>query len=434
MQAFILVTLATSTGLLAGATVTDHAYSQGQKTFSELALLSTLMSTIDEEWVGESETTDLVHGAAAGMVDALDRHSTFLNPEDYQKVREETDGMYFGIGIEIRLADEGARVTRVMPSSPAELADIRLQDIILSAEGQSLKGMPLNEITTLIRGSRGVPITLMLDRAGETLEKVVVRDRVLIPAVTASLFEPGLGYARIDEFQRRTGSDLKKAMVDMETQGQTALRGLVLDLRSNPGGLVDEAIAVADLFVSEGPILEVRGKDPNTAKRHLSTRSDDDRHMPLVILVDGSSASASEIVAGSLQALDRATLVGSTTYGKGSVQKLYELPDGSALKLTTARYYLPDGRAIEQDKGLEPDHIINTPSRLPPSWSQLRQQVESLDLDPATIDELKLGLDRVEDRQIKTYPIRIQAGGEMKERLVEDEQLRQALAIIRDAS
>jgi len=434
MQAFILVTLATSTGLLAGATVTDQAYGQGQSTYSHLSLVATVMRTIEEGWVGESEETLLIQGAASGMVGVLDPHSSFLNPQDYQKIREETDGIYFGIGIEVRPAQEGALVSGVVPSSPAELADIQVKDLIIMSDGLSLAGMSLDEIKVLIRGPRGTAISLILLRNGQELEKVVVRDRVVVPAVSAELFEPGLGYARIDEFQRRTGTDLKAAIATLEDQGNLPLRGLVLDLRSNPGGLVDEAIQVADLFLSEGHILEVRGKDPSTSETHLATASDEDLDIALVILVNGSSASASEIVAGSLQAHGRALLLGSNTFGKGSVQKLYELPDGSALKLTTARYFLPDGRSIEQDKGLQPDHIVESPSKLPMSWSRLREQFLQLDLDSDTLETLDSQLESIEKAHIRATPFRIRTGVDMAERLSEDAQLRTALRLIDEAS
>ncbi len=424
LQAFILVTLATSTGLLAGATVTDKAFGKGLSQNADFSLLTSVMTTIRDSWAGDTESSTLVYGAASGMVASLDKHSAFFDPEAYKKVREDTDGLYYGIGIEVRLANTGAKVTRVMPASPAESAGLQLEDIITEANGTPLQGISLDEITSLIRGPRGTSVTLTVRRKSEHLKIEVVRDQVRVPAVTAALFEPGIGYARIDEFQRRTATELRSSILMLEDEGNTPLHGLVLDLRGNPGGLVEEAIAVTDMFLMEGTILEVRGKDESLSERHEASKSNSDLDFPLVIMVNGTSASASEIVAGSLQAHGRAILIGSTTYGKGSVQKLYEFPDGSALKLTTARYYLPDGRAIEQNQGLLPDHVIKLPTRLPQSWLKLREAINGLTLDPTDRDSVISKLDTVEKRHIKARSVPIVDEDDISDRLNDDAQLK----------
>ena len=431
LQAFFLVSLASSTGLYAGTTLTRKAYLEGHQQYDDLSLLTSLMSTIDEHWVGDTEHQKLMHGAALGMTETLDPHSLFLDPDSYQKIRESTDGVYYGIGVEYRVVASGAWVTRIMPNSPAEKSDIRERDIITTVESSSLSGLNSTQINDLIRGPKGQGITLQIQRESELLTKKVVRDQVVIPAVQWELIEPGFGYAQIEEFQRRCAADLWDAVQDLEEQSRAPLRGMILDLRNNPGGLLEEAVAVSDLFLRNGLIVEVRGTTEQSNTLHTATLSDKELDFEVIVLVNGESASAAEIVAGSLQIHDRAQLVGTTTFGKGSVQKLFEFQDGSALKLTTARYFLPDGRSIEEDHGLTPDHIVATPTRIPPIWGTFRTQLESSEMNAEQRNQLLDLLNEVQSSSARAKPYPTQTSAPFAERLKEDQQLQTAVHLLR---
>jgi carboxyl-terminal processing protease len=345
-----------------------------QETYKNLEVFSNVLSIIQQNYVEEINVQDVIEGAIKGMLSSLDPHSSFMKPEDFKELQVETKGSFSGIGIEITIKDGILTVVSPIEGTPAFKKGIQAGDLIIKIEGESTKDMSLMEAVKKLRGVKGSEVTISIHREGwpELKDITMVRDVIPLHSVRAKTLEPGYGYVRITNFQTKTTTDLKKALEELTAAGDS--KGLVLDLRNNPGGLLDQSVKVADLFIDEGVIVSTKGrlKDQNmefTAHSRGKVYS-----LPMVVLVNGGSASASEIVAGALKDHKRALILGTQTFGKGSVQTIIPMNDGAGLRLTTARYYTPNGTSI-QAKGITPDIIVplepadnGTPEKSPPHF------------------------------------------------------------------
>lgn len=324
--------------------------------YRKLDIFARVLSYVENNYVDPVDEEKLVYGAIRGMLANLDPHTLFLAPEEYREMQADTSGEFGGLGIEIGARDDALVVVAPIDDTPAARAGIEPGDQLLAIDGESTKGMGVATAVRKLRGAPGTKATLRILRTGfaEPRDLVLLRDRVRVVSVESRLEPGGVGYVRIKSFQDRTDAHLARALEDLRKQRGGPLAGLVLDLRNNPGGLLDQAVRVADRFLTEGVIVTTQGRGPTQREEERAHPADTEDPYPLVILVNGGSASASEIVAGALQDHRRAVLLGTKTFGKGSVQTVIDLEDGSGLKLTVARYLTPSGRSIHE-KGIEPD-------------------------------------------------------------------------------
>jgi len=322
--------------------------------YKNLELLTEVLRQIEKNYVEPQDNRKLVQGAIKGMVQSLDPHSTFLSKEEHQELLSETKGSFSGIGIEITVKDNVLTVVSPIEGTPAYKAGIQAGDKIVKIDGKLAADMTLPEAVKSIRGEKGSKVTLTIMREGaeKPLEFTMTRDVIPIKSVRSTLLNPKIAYVRVSNFQSKTTSDLSAELEKIENGGK--LEGLILDLRNNPGGLLSQAIDVSDLFLESGVIVSTKGRESSQDMRATAHKKKTDRNYPMVVLVNGGSASAAEIVAGALQDNKRALILGTKTFGKGSVQTIIPLSDGSGLRLTTAMYYTPSGRSI-QASGIEPD-------------------------------------------------------------------------------
>ena len=329
-----------------------------EKTFPKIKLFSEALNEIQKKYVEEKDSKELIYGAIRGMMSTLDPHSTFLSPEDFRELEVETSGIFSGIGIEITLKDGILTVVSPIEGTPADKAGLLPGDKILQIEEKSTKNMALNEAVRLIRGQKGtkVNLTILHEGSKEPTKYSIVREVIPIKSVKSKMLEEGYGYVRISTFQEKTDEDLQTQLNKMEGN-KGGIKGLILDLRNDPGGLLNEAVKVADEFLESGLIVYTQGRIKEQNLKFYAHPNKFKHNYPLVVLVNEGSASASEIVAGALQDQKRAILLGTQTFGKGSVQTIIPLDDGAGIKLTTARYYTPNGRSI-QAKGITPDILI----------------------------------------------------------------------------
>ncbi|WP_093448322.1 S41 family peptidase [Thiomicrospira sp. ALE5] len=306
------------------------------------------------------ENEKMLENAIRGMLTNLDPHSDFLPKESFERVEESTRGEFGGLGMEVGMEDGAVRVVAPIDDTPAQRAGVRSGDIIIKLDDTSLQGMSLTEAVKMMRGEPGSKITLTVIRSGEAepIEFELTRAIIKVRSVRERLLESDLGYVRISQFQTRTGEDLNRAVRELEKENNGPLAGLVLDLRNNPGGVLSASVDVSNAFLNEGLIVYTEGRLQNSKMRFEAKRGDLMNGKPIVVLVNEGSASASEIVAGALQDHERALIVGRDTFGKGSVQSILPLNNGSAIKLTTALYFTPDGRSI-QASGIKPDIEID---------------------------------------------------------------------------
>ncbi|MED5433118.1 MAG: S41 family peptidase [Pseudomonadota bacterium] len=342
----------------------------------ELRAFAEVMERIRGAYIEQIDDRELLESAIRGMLYELDPHSSYLTPDQFDDLQVTTTGEFGGLGIEVTMEDGFVKVVTPVDDSPASKAGIQAGDLILKIDDTFVKGLSLGEAVELMRGEVGSEIELMVLSEGEENPRQLTlkRDKIQMHSVKSRLLEPGLGYVRISQFQNNTGSDTAKALKKLAAEG--ALKGLIMDLRNNPGGVLGGAVEVADLFLDEGLVVYTEGRQPGSRSEFKAKPGDQLAGVPLVVLVNGGSASASEIVAGALQDQHRAIVVGNRTFGKGSVQTVLPLSKDRALKLTTARYYTPNGRSI-QAEGIEPDISVDVVTRL-----EVRedQQVREADL------------------------------------------------------
>ena len=329
----------------------------------ELRAFAEVMERIRSAYIDEVDDRELLESAIRGMLYELDPHSSYLTPDQFDDLQVTTTGEFGGLGIEVTMEDGFVKVVTPVDGSPASKAGIQAGDLILKIDQTFVKGLTLGEAVELMRGEIGSEIELMVLSEGDEKPHQVTleRDKIQLHSVKSRILEPGLGYLRISQFQNNTGNDARKALDKLAKED--SLRGLVLDLRNNPGGVLGGAVEVADLFMDNGLIVYTQGREKSSRSDFNAKPGDRLNGMPMVVLVNGGSASASEIVAGALQDQGRAIVVGNRTFGKGSVQTVLPLSKDKALKLTTARYYTPDGRSI-QAEGIEPDIAVDVVTKL----------------------------------------------------------------------
>lgn len=344
--------------------------------YRKLNVFTRVLSYVENNYVDHVEGKRLIYGAIKGMMDSLDPHSVFMTPQQYRQIKAATEGEFGGIGIEVEIRDGWLTVVAPLEGTPAHRAGMRTGDQIRAINGKSTQGMGMMETVRAMRGPRGTRVRVTIHRAGlpKPLEMEMVRDIIKIVSVSSHVLAPGIGYLRLKSFQERADKQLQTALEQL--QKKQPLKGVVLDLRNNPGGLLDQAVLVADLFLDSGLIVRTRGQGGRFVDEEKAHSLGTLKSFPMVVLVNGGSASASEIVAGALQDHRRAVVMGTRTFGKGSVQTIIDLKDGSGLKLTVARYYTPRGRSI-QEKGIAPDIVV--PERAPPARKQQVQREKDLD-------------------------------------------------------
>jgi carboxyl-terminal processing protease len=345
--------------------------------YEELKIFSDVIQLIEKEYVDDVEPKELIQKAIQGMVQSLDPHSSLLPPEAFEDLQIDTQGKFTGIGIHITMKDGFVTVISPIEDTPAYKAGIIAQDRIIKVDGKPVKD--LREAVNMMRGPKGTQVSVTIAREGEKepIDFELVRDVIPIVSVKEVDLKNGYGYIRLTQFSGSTTKELEAALKKMES-AKVPMKGLILDLRNNGGGLLNQAIQVSDLFLQEGKILSIEGRNKKNTKVYMATPDTVSRKYPIVVLINGGSASASEIVAGALQDQKRALILGTTSFGKGSVQTVETLRDGSGLKLTIARYYTPNGRSI-QAKGIEPDIVLKH-KRIDPKESQEEGLLKEKDL------------------------------------------------------
>lgn len=343
------------------------AFSEGEttsdETYRELDLLAKVLELVKDTYVEEVDERQLLEAAIRGMLNDLDPHSGYMDASIFRENQIQTRGEYGGLGIEV-LGENGAlKVIAPMDDTPASRAGIQTGDFITHIEGESLSHMDQNEAVENLRGIVGTEVTITIVRPSEnkTFDVKLTREVISISAVRHRIERGEIGYLRLNTFNNeKLTQDLKKAIRDIKREAGDNLKGYILDLRNNPGGLLDQAIEVSDVFLERGEVVSIRGRQRSENARWNATRGDDTGGLPLIVLINAGSASASEIVAGALQDHKRATILGIESFGKGLVQTVYPLADDRAVRITTARYYTPSGRSI-QTLGIKPDIIVEQP-------------------------------------------------------------------------
>jgi carboxyl-terminal processing protease len=328
----------------------DNIPLQDLRTFTEV------LDRVKQEYVEPVDDKTLLHNAIRGMLSGLDPHSSYLDVNEYKEMQINTSGKFGGLGIEVQMEDGFIKVVAPIDDTPAAKAGLQPGDIIVRIDEHQVKGMSLNDAVELMRGEPGSKIQLTILRTGKDTPFVVTltRDIINVVSVKSRLLEPGFGYIRLTQFRSDAAKDLRDQLDKLRKQNKGSLKGLVMDLRNNPGGLLTAAVEVSDAFLDRGLIVYTQGRDSSDRQDFNATPGELLQRAPMVILVNGGTASASEIVAGALQDNHRAVIMGTQTFGKGSVQTILPLPGGDAIKLTTARYYTPSGRSI-QAQGIQPD-------------------------------------------------------------------------------
>jgi len=367
-------------GLLVAVALSVHALKEEEQIpFEDLQAFTEVFSKVKSDYVESVDEKKLIEDAIRGMLNGLDPHSSFLNTSEFSDLKIGTTGQFGGLGIEVGMENGFVKVISPIDDTPAARAGVMASDLIIKLDDKSVKGMTLNEAVKIMRGKPNTSIELTIVREGEAKPLVIsiTREIIRVKSVKNRMLEPGYGYVRITNFQSRTTTDLLKAISDL--QKEERLKGMILDLRNNPGGVLNGAVGVSDAFINDGMIVYTEGRIDDSSHRYLATPGDSLNGAPLVVLINGGSASASEIVAGALQDHNRAIILGTKSFGKGSVQTIQELRNGSAVKLTTARYFTPHGRSI-QATGIEPDIKLTT-VKLSSTDEKARASYSEADLD-----------------------------------------------------
>lgn len=352
-----LVPAAFAGGVLISGTV--HAARDGSRTYRQLDIFARVLSYVENNYVDEVEEQKLIRGAIKGLLANLDAHTVYMPPEIFREMKIDTTGEFGGLGIEIAIKNEALTVVAPIDDTPASRAGLKAGDQILRIDGVATRGLDLPEALQKMRGPPGSKVVLTILREGFAAprEIPIVRDFIRIVSVESKLFDGGYGYVRVKNFQDRTDRYLKKALDDLRAKARGELRGLVLDLRNNPGGFLEAAVDLSSLFLEEGKLVVVEQARSDKRKEFKTTIPPRLKDVKLTVLVNSGSASGSEIVAGALSDHGRAKIVGEKTFGKGSVQSLEDLPGGSSLRITIAKWLTPSGRQINGE-GIKPDHEV----------------------------------------------------------------------------
>ena len=407
-------------------------------TYNKLKIFSEVLSLIESNYVESVESDTIINGAIRGMVKALDPHTSYLPPASYKEMQVETTGKFGGLGIEISIRDGVLTVVSPIEETPAFKVGIKAGDKIIKIEEESTLDMTLQDAVSRLRGETGSPVTITIFRESFKAPKefTIVRAIIKVRSVVHKLYKKDIGYIKIRSFSKNTSLDLDKALGELEKKG---ISKLILDLRNNPGGLLNQAVEVTDRFLNrENLIVYTKGRSDEQNMRFTSHDKVAGVSYPLIILVNSGSASASEIVAGALQDLNRAIILGTPTFGKGSVQTIIPLSDGSALRLTTARYYTPSGRVI-QENGIEPDIIIERkiPEELeeddekePEEKTRLRRFLREKDLKKHLKGKSSIGDVKEENNEESTIKKEETEETAINEDLVKDNQLQHAVSLL----
>lgn len=391
--------------------------------FDAARRFSQVLDLVERNYVRDVTQTDLINSAVKGMLQGLDPHSTFMNADEYKEMQETTSGEFFGVGIEISLENGQVVVVTPIEDTPAFRAGVQPGDVILSIDGQPTQELSLQEVVSRIRGAKGseVELTVLHSEAKTPQTMRIVRDSIPLVSVKSKKLEDGYYWVRVTRFSERTTEELKDALAAAarDNSENGGLKGIVLDLRNNPGGLLDQAVSVSDTFLDDGIIVSIKGRQENTERTYEARKDADDVMVPMVVLINAGSASASEIVAGALRDQKRALILGERSFGKGSVQNIIPLADGSGLKLTVALYYTPNGSSI-QAEGIAPDfEVIFEPPQKEDKENPrllLREQ------------DLNRHLENARDGKSKKQVVRKDEG---KEQLSRDNQLRMGLQMVK---
>src|SRR5947199_4819465 len=342
-----------------GAASPGSASANTAETYKQLNLFGDVFEIVRNYYADDVKDDQLVEGAINGMLTALDPHSNYLNSKNFNDMKVQTRGEFGGLGIEVSMEAGMVKVVSPIDDTPAAHAGLKPGDLITHLNGDAVQGLTLQEAVDKMRGPENSEITLTIRREGrEPFDVKLTRAKIKIQSVRSHLEGKDIGYVRITSFNEQTDVGLTNAIKSLKQQANNKLAGLVLDLRNNPGGLLDQAVAVSDAFLDKGEIVSTRGRRSDDAQRYNARPGDVVSGLPVAVLINGGSASASEIVAGALQDHHRAILLGTKSFGKGSVQTIIPLPGHGAMRLTTARYYTPSGRSI-QAKGIEPDILVD---------------------------------------------------------------------------
>jgi carboxyl-terminal processing protease len=400
--------------------------SNSAETYRQLDTLMNVFERVRSDYVEPVDDKTLIQGAINGMLTSLDPHSSFLDARDFENMRNLTDGEYGGLGLTVTLEDGAVRIVAPTDDTPAARAGLKAGDFISHLDGQLIVGGTLNEAVDKMRGEPGTRIKLTIIRQGATkpFDVTLTREVVRIRPVRTEVRD-NVGVVRISTFNKQTGADTRAALAELRRKIGPGLAGYVVDLRSNPGGLLDQAVEVADAFLERGEVVSQRGRESGSIERYFARPGDDAQGKPVVVLVDEGSASAAEIVAAALQDHRRGVVIGQRSFGKGSVQTVVQLSPETALRLTTARYYTPSGRSV-QEGGVEPD--IAVPQLSDPDLKD-RLRVRESDLRRHLINEIKLD-ERELEQDSKPDPRFAMTAAQVKQAGIEDYQLDYAVRML----
>jgi carboxyl-terminal processing protease len=396
-----------------------------QQTYKDLEIFANVLTLLQQHYVDKIDTNEVIIGAINGMLTSLDPHSSYMQPDDFKELQEETKGSFSGIGIEITIRDGILTVVSPIEGTPAFKQGIGAGDQIIRINAESTKDMSLMKAVKKLRGEKGTKVTITVHRPGGQALKdfTLTRDVIPLHSVKSMQLEPGQLYIRITNFQAATTRDVRNVLNKFSKK--QPLKGVVLDLRSNPGGLLDQAVKVSDIFLDKGVIVSTRGRNPEQEMIFEAHNGSGKFTFPMVVLVNGGSASASEIVAGALQDHGRAIIIGTVTFGKGSVQTIIPMPNGAGIRLTTARYYTPSGDSI-QETGITPDVIV--PFQEPVKKETIQQPWEIREKDlPGHFSNG----DGKKETARKSQKHTNKEQQKVKQRLARDNQLRTALIILK---
>ena len=425
MKTSRLAVLALATGMTIGlaSPVLAQSSTSSAETYRLLNLFGDVFEQVKSKYVEDVDDKKLIEAAINGMLTSLDPHSSYLNMDNFEEMQVDTRGEFGGLVIEVTMEDGFVKVIAPIYDTPAEKAGLQPGDFITHIDGTAIRGMTLNDAVEMMRGKVNTDIVLTIIRKGEQAPFDVTLTRAVIK-IQSVRAEPkdDIGYIRITKFNEQTASGLQRAIADMREEIGPEIKGLVIDLRNNPGGLLDQAISVSDAFLDKGEIVSTRPRDTENTERYNARSGDLSEGLPIVVLINDGSASASEIVAGALQDHRRAVIMGTRSFGKGSVQTILPMPGNVALRLTTARYYTPSGKSI-QEVGIVPDIIVP------------QARVESIEADTRRSEASLSGALRNEDEGITDAEQDANSRRDEAEQLaIDDYQLSRALDMIRGIS